>query len=317
MYPDANHRRLTSQRLNLALILAGIVLVAGLVSLALAHPHASSGSDEIMVSRIDPTDRHDFGRLLDEIEQASVIMVGETHDRYDHHLNQLAVIQGLHERGVPIAIGMEYFQRPFQAHLDDFCAGLIDEASLLERTQWHQRWGFDVRLYRDILSYAQAQQIPLVALNASSETVAAVSAAGVEGLERSQRALFPPRIELASGAYRRQLEQVFALHGDLPKAHLQRFLEVQYVWDQTMARSAGDYLTANPGRTLVLLAGAGHLLHDEAIPQRLRRIFPGEQQVLVTDIGWVPEGATPHYILAARDVALPDRSLLAGQLTRH
>jgi uncharacterized iron-regulated protein len=321
MYPDAHHRPAKPsskpQRLNLLLILAGVALIAGLVSLALAHPHGSDTADEVRVNRIDPTDRQDLSLLLDELETASIIMVGETHNRYDHHLNQLAIIQGLYERGVPIAIGMEYFQRPFQAHLDDFSAGLIDEASLLERTQWQQRWGFDVRLYRDILSYAQAQRIPLVALNASSETVAAVSAAGIEGLERSQRALFPPRIELASGAYRRQLEQVFALHGDLPKAHLQRFLEVQYVWDQTMARSAGDYLTANPGRTLVILAGSGHLLHDAAIPQRLRQIFPGKQQVLVTDIGWMPEGATPHFVLAAHDISLPVASRLAERSTSH
>jgi uncharacterized iron-regulated protein len=292
----------SSTRSGLALLgglsAVAVVLIAGLVSLAIAHPHRMD--TDSMAERVNPADPAQLASLLRAVETDRVVMVGETHDRHDHHQNQLAVIQGLHQRGVPIAIGMEYFQRPFQPHLDDFTAGLISESTLLERTEWDRRWRFDVALYRDILAYAQRHRIPLLALNAASETVDAVSSRGLEALDDEVRAGFPQRIELARGAYRDQLISVFAMHGTIPRDRLQRFLEVQYVWDQTMARTAGNYLNANPDRTLVLLAGSGHLLHDDAIPSRLRRIHPGEQSVIVTDMGWMPPGAEPDYVLAAR-----------------
>ena len=252
---------------------------------------------------IDPTDAEAMAALIERIEARDVIYVGETHDRYDHHLNQLAVIRGLHERGGQIAIGMEQFQRPFQPHVDDFVAGRIDAAALLERTEWDRRWRFDVGLYLDILDYAQRHGIPIVALNAPTETVRQVSADGVEALPAKERAMFPSRIELAGGDYRNKLESVFQMHGHhRPDGRLQRFLEVQYVWDQTMARSAADFLDANPDTTLVVLAGSGHVLHDEAIPSRVRRLHPGTQAVLVTDTGGLPEGAAVDYVFAARDL---------------
>ena len=40
--------------------------------------------------------------VLDRMARYRVVIVGETHDRYDHHLNQLGVIRGLHERGVDL-----------------------------------------------------------------------------------------------------------------------------------------------------------------------------------------------------------------------
>ncbi len=294
--------------------LASVVMLtlgAGLMSLALAHPPTNREAGTVVTRLVNPAEADHINALIDQIQHTRVVMVGETHDRYDHHLNQLAIIRGLHERGVPIAVGMEYFQRPFQQHLDAFSAGAISQDELLTRTEWDQRWRFDVRLYQDILRYAQQHRLPLVALNASTETVSAVSNGGIDALDAAHRGFFPAQIELASGAYRRQLEQVFMSHSHLAESHRQRFLEVQYLWDQTMARTAGDYLTANPGRTLVLLAGSGHLLHDEAIPERLRRINPASQTVVVTDTGYMPAGARPDYVFTARDLSIEDGAQIA------
>jgi uncharacterized iron-regulated protein len=294
---------------------AALVIGISLVSCA-GGPDQRAGSalsnKTPTVAMIDPDDPAAVASLLDQLQDRQVVMVGEVHDRYDHHLNQLAVIRGLHERGVDVAVGMEYFQRPFQQHLDDFVAGRIDEAELLERTEWADRWRFDPDLYREILSYARENAIPLVALNASSETVRAVSQHGIAQLADDQRALFPRKIELAEGPYRRQLESVFAMHGNLPPERLQRFLEVQYVWDQTMARSAADHLGEHPDRTLVILAGSGHLLQNHAMPQRLHRLYPAKQAVLVTDTGALPPGATPDFVFAARDLPSASAVRIAG-----
>ena len=292
------------------LLLAAATLVLG--SCVTAPPAAQDATGNAPMP-IDPDNAAAFARMLDRIEDRNVIFVGETHDRYDHHLNQLAVIRGLHDRGVALAIGMEPFQRPFQPYLDDFVAGRIDEATLLDRTEWAGRWRFDPALYRDILDYARRERIPLVALNAPTETVRQVSAYGIDGLDELERAVFPTRIELAGGAYRRQLESIFQMHGhQMPDGHLQRFLEVQYVWDQTMARTAADYLRDHPGTTLVALVGSGHVLYDAAIPGRLRRLYPGTQAVLITDAGYFPEGASASYVFKARDLRPPERDRIAA-----
>lgn len=283
--------------LSAALLTALLLSYAGqpAASLSAAHAHPPP-------LRVDPDDPAALADLIDRIADRRVIFIGETHDRYDHHHNQLAVIRALYARGIPVAIGMEQFQRPFQRELDAFVAGAIDERALLRRTEWDERWRFDIRLYRDILAFARQEGLPLVALNAASETVRQVSAGGIDSLSAAERALFPHRIELGGGAYGDYLEAVMHMHHDLPPARRQRFLEVQYTWDQTMARSAADYLIEHPLHSLVILVGSGHVLHDEAIPARLRALYPAAQAVLVTDSGWLPPGANPEFIFAARDL---------------
>ena len=78
--------------------LTTFALGAGLMSLALAHPHPEA--DTVTAKLVNPADEAQIAALVDEVADRRVVMVGEMHDRYDHHLNQLAVIRGLHTRGV-------------------------------------------------------------------------------------------------------------------------------------------------------------------------------------------------------------------------
>jgi len=244
-------------------------------------------------------------RVLDAAAGRRVVFRGEIHDRYDHHVNQLAVIRGLYERGIKLAIGMEAFQAPYQKELDDYVAGRIDEQELLRRTRYYERWRFDFRLYRDVLRYARENRIPVIALNAPSELVEAVSAKGIAGLDARQRAQLPERIAPADKAYEERLRAAFRLHGGLPEDRFRRFMEVQSVWDETMARRAANYLAAHPNTTLAVLVGSAHVLHDAAIPKRLRAREPVSELVIVTSPFQPLPGAKPDFILAAREIDLP------------
>ena len=48
-----------------------------------------------------------FSALIDELNLNRVVYVGEIHDRYDHHLTQLAILKALHQRNPRLAIGVE------------------------------------------------------------------------------------------------------------------------------------------------------------------------------------------------------------------
>lgn len=253
---------------------------------------------------VDPGDPAAVATMLDRLAERRVVHVGEIHDRLDHHENQLLVIRGLRERGVKLAIGVEWFQEPFQRHLDDFLAGRIDEREMLRRTGYYERWKFDYRLYRDILAFAKAQGIPVIALNAPAELVDAVSRNGIAGLSPAERALLPASIAPADPAYEKRLRTAFELHGGLPEERFQRFMEVQSVWDEFMAGRAARFLTEHPDHSLVILAGSAHVLHDSAIPARLRRQVRVSQAVVVTKPFDPLPGVAPDFIFVARDLAL-------------
>jgi len=63
-----------------------------------------------------------------KINQTRIVLVGETHTDFGHHLNQLEIIQkafkksGDTKSGV-LSIGLEMIQQPFQPYLDDYIAG--------------------------------------------------------------------------------------------------------------------------------------------------------------------------------------------------
>jgi uncharacterized iron-regulated protein len=266
--------------------------------------------------RVDAEDPASLTRLLDEIQDERVVLVGETHDRYDHHLNQLAVVRGLKERGVELAIGMEFFQTPFQSHLDDYASGSIGEKELLKRAQWYDRWRFDFRLYRDILDYARRGGIPLVALNAPAELVAQVSEGGVAALAADERQRLGLGPDDDTRALRERLGPIFAAHGPMDAERFDRFVDVQRLWDAYMARAAADYLAANPNRHLVILAGSGHVVPPEAIPGRLARMgFPGGAVIVTGTSGRFSDGE-PRYLFAERDLTLDPQGRLGVDLVR-
>jgi uncharacterized iron-regulated protein len=205
--------------------------------------------------------------LIPRLATKRVVFVGETHDNRAHHRRQLAVIRGLHRAGRQLAIGLECFQRPFQAALDDYVAGAIDEQTLLARTDYHSRWGFAPALYRPILRYARAHRIPLVALDLPAEAVERARAERLVGVP-------PYNADHLAG-----LRRVHAGHaGGLS---FSRFVQAQLLRDEGMARAAADYLRAHPARLLVVLVGSGHLA-GPGVPARLRRQLPVDLAVVAS-----------------------------------
>ena len=71
-------------------------------------------------------------QIIPKIADKRVVYVGETHDRYSHHLVQLEIVRRLHQLNPDIAIGMEFFQQPFQPDLDAYITE-IGRASCRER----------------------------------------------------------------------------------------------------------------------------------------------------------------------------------------
>ena len=259
--------------------------------------------------------------VLERIRQYRVVIVGETHGRYDHHLNQLGIIQGLRERGVDLAVGLEFFQRPFQPPLDDYVAGRMDEDQMLRATEYYQRWRFDYRLYRPILEYARDQNIPLVALNMEREITAAVSEKGLDGLSDHQKNKLPDEMERELPGYRERLKAVYDLHpvppGGEGQRDFERFLSVQLLWDETMAETAARYLEAHPGRRMVILAGSGHV-EDTGIPSRLKRRIGKDQVISVLqtnggDIG--PNDA--DLLILSRERRLPTAGKMGILMEDH
>ncbi len=246
----------------------------------------------------------EVARLIADLAEKQVVFVAESHDRYDHHLNQLAIIRGLRERGVALAVGVEFFQEPFQPFLDQFVAGEIGEKAMLKKTEYHERWGYDYRLYRDIVLYARDHRIPLIALNAPAELVARVSENGIDALGADDRALLPEDLPAPELSYQDRLRPIFEMHGKVSDEKFRRFVDVQMLWDEHMARVARDYLVANPDKTLVILAGSGHVAYSDAIPGRLARMVPAEQTVVATGRAERFSDGNLDYLLAERDLDL-------------
>ncbi|MEZ5535011.1 MAG: ChaN family lipoprotein [Thiolinea sp.] len=250
-----------------------------------------------------------FKALIGELEDKKVIFVGEKHDRYDHHLNQLAILRALHQQNPELAIGLEWFQQPFQPVLDDYLAGTIDEAELLDESGYYQRWRYDFRMLRPVLEYARANKLPVIALNAAQEITAKVSEKGLEGLDKSERAQLPDTIHPPQPNYRAYLEGVFKEHmrghGDPTN-----FILVQRIWDETMAMNIVKHLQAHPQQRMVVFAGSGHL-GPAAIPGDVARSIPQEKLATLHSVERedIEPGSFDYFILSAEKKLPPTGKL--------
>lgn len=279
------------------------------------HGHAADVTPSVVPAL--PLDRLSaLGEVLEAIADRRVVYVGETHDNYAHHLTQLEIIKRLHREDPRLAIGVEFFQQPFQKELDDYIAGHLDERDMLLATEYFDRWNYDYRLYAPIVRYARENGLPLVALNVPRELVEKVAENGTGTLTPEERRFLPTDIDRSDAEYARRLRDIFRMHayGQDGSGDFDRFVEVQLLWDEGMAERAADFLARNPEHRMVVLAGSGHLAYGSGIPRRLDRRLEVSSAIVLNDWAGPIRPQLGDYLLMPHERPLPPAGKIGALL---
>ena len=222
--------------------------------------------------------------ILPDLLEKRVVFFGEQHHRFEHHVNQLYLIQQFHKAGHDFGVGMEMFKKPFQDIIDAYLSDQIDEQSFIKQTRYFEEWGYDYQLYKPIVDFIKKHHIPLIALNLPEKITRQVSRSGMDMLDPADKGLIPESLDFSDKRYVQDLREVFALHSD--QAALEDFnffYQAQVLWDETMAETAYQFLGKAPDRKLIVLAGNGHLRYRYGIPKRLHRRTMASSAVILQD----------------------------------
>lgn len=227
----------------------------------------------------------DQAASIQTLLNSDVVYLGERHDSELDHAAQLNIIESLHAENPDMAIGLEMFQRPFQPLLDRYIAGEISEEELVKQSEYMERWGFPWELYAPIVRFAQANQIPLLALNAPGEVVSQIAREGLDSLTASDLRYLPPvnDIDTTNPDYRAFVGSVFGSHGGHGDGDFdfENFFAAQVTWDETMAEAIAAYKLRSPNTLVVVLAGSAHVMYGYGIPDRVARRLDSAQQTKV------------------------------------
>lgn len=243
------------------------------------------------------------GQMLAVLGDARIVYVGETHDNPASHRLELAVLQEMARRHPGnIALGLEMFTPAQQGVLDDWVAGRLDEKTFLKRVRWYEAWGMDFDYYRDLLDFARRENIPILGLNAEKSLVSALKEKGLAGLSDEERQLLP-EMDLEEPYQRAQTTAIFGGH-DQGGRHLERFLQIQTLWDETMAANVASYLAGPAGssKRLMVVAGGNHVRYGFGIPRRVFRRLPTSYALVGTREILIPEEKQESLM----DVETPD-----------
>ena len=219
-------------------------------------------------------------QVLSELTKSRLVLVGEHHTNQRHHNIQLKIIQMLHNAGVPVAVGMEMFSSESQAALNDWVDGRIGQTEF-EKT-YYDNWNYPWQMYSGILKYARDEKIPLVGLNVPREITRQVAYHGFKSLSEKQKDKIANVTCRVDKAYMDYIRKAFGAHGH-GNLNFIYFCEAQLVWDTAMAINALKYLSDNPKRVMVILAGAGHV-RKQAIPAQVRERSNEPYMVILPEV---------------------------------
>ena len=216
----------------------------------------------------------DGAALVDRLQQARFVLLGEKHDNPDHHLLQAWLLQALIAAGRRPAVGFEMFTvsdaPAIAAHL---AAHPVDVDGLAEAVNWSASGWPDWAMYRPIAEAALQAHLPVVAANLAAAMVRSLSQRGTAGLDTAFIARHGLDREPAADVGTAIAEEIRTAHcGHASEAQVNAMMLVQRARDAQMAESLAA--AASPDGA-VLIAGAGHVRRDYGIPAYLARLTPG------------------------------------------
>lgn len=201
---------------------------------------------------------------------ADVLLLGEVHDDPDHHHRHRQVVETLAAQGRLAALALE------MADTGVSTQGLpasASEGEVRSALRWHEQ-GWPWAAYGPAVMAAVRSGVPVLGAN----------------LPRAQmrQAMQDETIDstLDPQALRAQREAVRAGHCDLlPPAQLPGMVRVQLARDRAMAQAVAGRV--EPGKTVVLLAGAAHVDPQLGVPRHLPAALRAES------VAWPRSGQAP------------------------
>jgi len=222
-------------------------------------------------------------KVIELLRDDRVVLLGESHDRYEDHRWQLQTIAALQARRPTLVLGFEMFPRSSQAALNEWVDGRLGEADFLDRSRWSEVWGMTPALYLPLFHFARMNRAPMIGLNVDRDLVARVAKEGWANIPEEDRAgLSTPAP--ASQGYREWLEEVYREHAandEDASDGLESFIDAQLVRDRAFAQAIRDALVAHPGALVVGVMGKGHLEHRWGVPHQLASLGIDDVAVLL------------------------------------
>ncbi len=220
---------------------------------------------------IKPKKLTSFAELLSNLLSARIILIGEEHTKYEHHLFQLEILKEVYRYFPKVVVGLEMIQRPFQSLLDDFIAKKISEKEFLKKIEYFDRWGYDWNLYRDIFLWLQKNKVKALALDLPKELVKKILYKGLESLEDNEKFILPETDFHQSEIYYQYLKQIYLQHNMTTNATFKNFAQAQILREEAMAETLATFLQKNPEYRAIVLVGKGHIINRWGLYQALQR----------------------------------------------
>lgn len=235
---------------------------------ACTHATAAIGDGAKVVLRVKDGQRISYSRLAEELKGVDLVFVGENHDNAAHHATQLRIIDELHWRETPLAIGLEMFPAKAQPELDAWLSGRLPDPVF--RSLYWETWRMPWDLYGAIFQRAKTWKIPLIGINIPRWVVQKVFKGGFASLTPEERRELPADVTCQiDPTYRKFIRRSFGTHAG-NGGEFEQFCEAQMLWTKAMARHLTKYLDSRPGRQVVVLTGASHALR-QGIPEQIAR----------------------------------------------
>ncbi|MDP3168269.1 ChaN family lipoprotein [Hydrogenophaga sp.] len=217
--------------------------------------------------------------LLERVMPTPVLLLGEQHDAPEHQALQRDVVLALGARGQLGALVMEMAEQGRQT------TGLpadASEARVREALAWTDdaATGWPWATYGPVVMAAVRAGAPVLGGNLPrSQMRAAMGNAALEG-------------RIGSAALQEQREGIRSGHCDLlPEGQIGPMTRIQLARDDAMARTTVAAVEkAGAGKTVVLVAGNGHVRRDLGVPLYLPKAL--EHRVVMAQAGG-PRAATP------------------------
>lgn len=209
-------------------------------------------------------------QVVKNVVNADVVLFGEFHNNTINHWLQLQVLKELSKQK-SVVFGLEMFERDQQEVINQYLDNIINEKQLDTLTRF---WGNYKTDYKPMVTYAQMNQIPIIATNVPRKYASLLFKNGEKALmdlpseEKQFIAPLPFPYDAELPAYKAMLD----MFSDASHAN-ENFPKAQAIKDATMAYSIIENL--NKGDVFFHINGSYHSNNYEGIVWYLKEYKKG------------------------------------------